>query len=390
MDIYSWILALAIISGQLIKLPIAGQGGATVLDLTIILFCLLGLIKLKFKLKKPSLFLKSAMVFIFIAILSLILTPLHLRPEEILISFFYTVRFAFYSLLCWIILSGAFPALKADNIQKILIFSGLTLAVSGLIQFFFLPDLRFLTGLGWDPHYFRTVSTFLDPNFAGAYFVLTLMLFINSKSHLGGKTILTRRVFYIFFVILYVALLTTFSRSSYLMFLVSGTILAFLKKSTKLFLITVILFSTLLVGFQIYVQLVASPRNINREQSASFRFNTWEQGVILFQKFPILGVGFNTYRYAIKQFNLGDEQFLKSHGASSNDSSLLFVASTTGIVGLISYLIFLISLFKYSYPKNLVLGSAIGGLLIHSIFSNSLFYPPILSWIMLISAVPKK
>ena len=390
MDIYSWILALAIISGQLIKLPIAGQGGATVLDLTIILFCLLGLIKLKFKLKKPSLFLKSAMVFIFIAILSLILTPLHLRPEEILISFFYTVRFAFYSLLCWIILSGAFPALKADNIQKILIFSGLTLAVSGLIQFFFLPDLRFLTGLGWDPHYFRTVSTFLDPNFAGAYFVLTLMLFINSKSHLGGKTILTRRVFYIFFVILYVALLTTFSRSSYLMFLVSGTILAFLKKSTKLFLITVILFSTLLVGFQIYVQLVASPRNINREQSASFRFNTWEQGAILFQKFPIFGVGFNTYRYAIKQFNLGDEQFLKSHGASSNDSSLLFVASTTGIVGLISYLIFLISLFKYSYPKNLVLGSAIGGLLIHSIFSNSLFYPPILSWIMLISAVPKK
>lgn len=383
MEIYSWILALAIISGQLIKLPIAGQGGATVLDLTVILFCLLGLIKLKFKLTKPSLFLKSALVFIFIAVLSLILTPLHLRTDEILISFFYTVRFAFYTLLCWIILSGAFPALK-NNIQKILIFSGLILAVSGLIQFLFLPDLTFLTAEGWDPHYFRTVSTFLDPNFSGAYFVLTLLLLI------GGRNILKDRVLYILFAILYLALLTTFSRSSYLMFLVSGTILAFFQKSIKLLLSTIILFLILLLGFQIYVQLVASPRNIDRTQSASSRFNTWEQGAILFQKFPIFGVGFNAYRYGLKEFNLGDEQFLKSHGASSNDSSLLSVASTTGVIGLTVYFIFLISLFKYSYPKNLVLRSAIGGLLIHSIFSNSLFYPPILSWIMLISAVPKK
>lgn len=383
MEIYSWILALAIISGQLIKLPIAGQGGATVLDLTVILFCLLGLIKLKFRLTKPSLFLKSALVFIFIAVLSLILTPLHLRTEEILISFFYTVRFAFYTLLCWIILSGAFPALK-NNIQKILIFSGLILAVSGLIQFLFLPDLTFLTADGWDPHYFRTVSTFLDPNFAGAYFVLTLLLLIE------GRNILKGRVLYILFAILYLALLTTFSRSSYLMFLVSGIILAFFQKSIKLLLSTVILFLILLLGFQIYVQLVASPRNIDRAQSASSRFNTWEQGGILFQKFPIFGVGFNAYRYGLKEFNLGDEQFLKSHGASSNDSSLLSVASTTGVIGLTAYFIFLISLFKYSYPKNLVLMSTIGGLLIHSIFSNSLFYPPILSWIMLISAVPKK
>lgn len=382
MEIYSWILALAIVSGQLIKLPIAGLGGVNVLDLTVILFCLLGLIKLKFRLTNPPLFLKSAMVFIAIAILSLFFTPLHLRWEETLISFFYTVRFAFYALLNWIILSGAFPALK--NNQKILILSGLTLGVLGLSQFFFLPDLRFLAAEGWDPHYFRTVSTFLDPNFAGAYFVLTLLLLIE------GRNILKGRVLYVLFAILYLALLTTFSRSSYLMFLVSGGILAFFQKSAKLLLSTIILFFILLLGFQIYVQLVASPKNIDRTQSASFRFNTWEQGTILFQKFPIFGVGFNAYRYGLKEFNLGDEQFLKSHGASSNDSSLLFVAATTGIVGLTAYLIFLISLFKYSYPKNLVLASAIGGLLIHSIFSNSLFYPPILSWIMLISAVPKK
>lgn len=394
MEIYSWILALAIASGQLIKLSIAGQGGINILDLTVILFCLLGLIKLKFKLIKPSLFLKSALLFIFIAILSLILTPLHLRPEEILISFFYTVRFAFYTLLCWIILSGAFPTLK-NNIQKILIFSGLTLAVSGLIQFFFLPDLRFLTAEGWDPHYFRTVSTFLDPNFAGAYFVLTLILMTSLQKRSlrltwQSKSANSQASLILLSILIYVALLTTFSRSSYLMFLVGGAILAFFQKSKKLFLTTIILFLILILGFQIYIQLVASPRNIDREQSASFRFNTWEQGAILFQKFPIFGVGFNAYRYGLKEFNLGDEQFLKSHGASSNDSSLLFVTSTTGIVGLTAYLIFLMSLFKYSYPKNLVLGSALGGLLIHSIFSNSLFYPPILSWILLISIVPKK
>ena len=390
MDIYSWILTLAITAGQLIKLPLSQNSGITLLDIAVILLCFLGLLKVKLKLIKPPLFLISAFVFAVIAILSLVLTPLHLRPEETLTSFLYTVRFGAYILLGWLIYSGAFAAFR-NNIPRILIFSGLGLAVLGLLQFLFLPDLRFLQQWGFDPHYFRTVSTFLDPNFAGAFFVLTLLLLI-SKSYLvtpfgyvpGGSN-RTPGVFYILFTILYLALLTTFSRSSYLMFLISGITLAYLNKSKILLLSSLLLFTGLMLGFQIYSQVIAEPRNIDRARSASSRFNTWQRGLILFQKSPILGIGYNAYRYGLKQFNLGDEEFLQSHGSSSNDSSLLFVASTTGIIGLAGYLFFLFSLI---YSKTIT--PAILGLIIHSLFANSLFYPPILAWILLISAASKK
>ena len=372
---FVWILTLAIISGQLIKIPIGTHGGATLLDVTVIALCLLGLWRLKFNLGKPPPVILGAIFFIAVATLSLILTPLTLDPIQTMTSFSYTIRFFVFVLLGWLIYLGSFPTLR-KNIYRVLLISGLGLAILGLLQFIFIPDLRFLTNLGWDPHYFRTVSTFLDPNFAGAFFVLTIILWYQ-------KFAIAKKWYLLLFLILYLALLTTFSRSSYLMFLVSGLTLSFLKKSGKIFISTAILFIILLIGFQTYSQFVAKSRGIDRGQSASFRVNTWEQGLNLFQKSPIFGIGFNAYRYAIKEYNLGDEQFIQSHGSSSNDSSLLFVAATTGVLGLIIYIYFIISLIKYSYPQNPVLISAMAGLLIHSFFSNSLFYPSILIWILL-------
>lgn len=380
-NLITFILIASILAGQLIKLPVANNLGPTLLDFSVIFLVVYGLIKLRFKLKKPPAYILAGGIFITIASLSLLTTPLHLNKFEYLISFSYTLRFTAIILLGWIIYSEGLISM-----EKILTFSGVGLAVLGLIQFILFPNLGFLENQDWDPHFFRTVSTFLDPNFVGAYFVLTLILL---STHLGDGKYRQPRIFIIFLVV-YFALLTTFSRSSYLMFLVSGIIYSLLKKSRFIFVSTLILFLGLLLGFQIYTQAVAKPRNIDREQSASSRFNTWEQGIILFQKFPIFGVGFNAYRYGLKEFNLGNEQFLKSHGSSSNDSSLLFVASTTGVLGFIAYLYFLGTLFKFANRINLILTAGLTGLLIHSFFANSLFYPPILAWILLISAAPKK
>ncbi|MBI2196563.1 O-antigen ligase family protein [Candidatus Daviesbacteria bacterium] len=382
------ILAFATAAGQLIRIPI-GTHGVTALDITVALFCMVGFLKQRFHLQKPPPQIIAAFIFIFIAVISLLLTPLRLTLSEYLLSFSYTVRLFLYVFFAWLIFSDAFGDLR-KNLGKVFLLSGISFATLGLLQFIFFPDLNFLTIAGWDPHYFRTVSTFLDPNFAGAFLVLTLTLILLIQSHLGGGPGRTPRVFCIFFTITYFALLTTFSRSSYLMFLISGMTLSFLKKSRLYFLSTIILFVILLLGFQIYSQLVTTPRNIDRAQSASSRVNTWQQGLILFKSNPILGVGFNSYRYALKKYQLGDEQFLQSHGSSSNDSSLLFVASTTGILGLVAYLYFLWTIFKSSDGKNLYLITGLAGLLIHSLFANSLFYPPILAWILLISISPKK
>ncbi|MDO8573288.1 MAG: O-antigen ligase family protein [Candidatus Daviesbacteria bacterium] len=364
------ILAFALTSGQLIRLPFLG-GGVTLLDLTVAVLSVYGLIKLKLKLKNPP-FLKPALCFILIALFSLLLTPLRLTLPEYLVSFSYIARLFLYVLFGWVVYSGSFL-----DTRKAFLLSGMSFAVLGLLQFAFFPDLYFLKLAGWDPHYFRTVSTFLDPNFAGAFLVLTMILSFKEKN---------KKISIFIFALLYIALFTTFSRSSYLMFLVSGLTFFFLNKSKKYLLLTLVLFAFLLFGFQIYSKLVAAPRNINREQSASFRLNTWQQGLDLFKKSPVLGIGFNAYRYGIKKYNLGDQQFLDSHGSSGNDSSLLFVASTTGIIGFLVYLYFLFSLMKSSK----IITAAILGLIVHSFFSNSLFYPPILAWILIMSVVPKK
>lgn len=358
MSIFAWIVTLALTAGQLVRLPI-GQGAVTLLDLVVIFSIIFNLHKINFK--KMPLFIKTAFLFMAVATLSLLLTPLPLELSERLISSSYLVRFGSYILFGWIF---------QDRLLEVLKLSGVALAFLGLLQFIIFPNLGFLQSLGWDPHFFRLVATFLDPNYTGAFLVLTLIFL--RKNYLG-------------FSIVYLALLLTFSRSSYGMFFVSFTFLAFLTKSLRLQFLTFLLFGGLMLGFFIYSQLVSLPRNIDRTASASFRMTTWTQGWQLWQKHPVLGVGFNTYRYAIREYNLGDEQFLQSHGASSNDASLLYVASTTGILGLLVYLNFLFSLLK-----NRLVVSALAGLLFHSIFSNSLFFSPILLWIILTSGVPKK
>lgn len=379
------ILAFAVTAGQLIRIPV-GIGGITILDITISLFCLSGILRLKFNLKKPPRQIFAALIFLSLATISLIFTPLNLTKEEYFISFSYTVRFFLYVFFAWLAFSNAFGNLK-ENLTKVFLLSGISFAVLGLLQFIFFPNLDFLGINGWDPHYFRTVSTFLDPNFTGAFLVLTLILFLSLRGpHLWRGTWQS----ILLFTLIYIALLTTFSRSSYLMFLVSGLTFSFLKKSKTFAFTTIILFALLLTGFQIYTNLVAKPRNIDRAQSASSRLNTWEQGITLFQKSPVLGIGYNAYRYGVREYNLGDKQFLASHGASSNDSSLLFILSTTGILGLLAYIYFLWTTFKSSGGKKLSLIAGLAGLLIHSLFANSLFYPPILAWLLFTSVSPKK
>lgn len=375
MNAINLILILAIISGQLIKLPLPVLGGVTMLDIVVFAFCLLGLTKIWFKFKKPPLFIFGGLMFIFIAILSLLLTPLNLIPLEFVTSFLYTVRFAIYIFFGLLIFSGAFPFL---NKKQILIASGVGLAILGLIQFIFLPDLRFLANIDLDPHFYRTVSTFLDPNFAGAYFVLTLILIVNEYMTLTLKSYKKN----LLFLTIYLALLTTFSRSSYLMFLVSFLISSFLRKSVKMAFLTIVLFIFLIISFRISTQIVNRVISLDRNQTASYRLSTWQQGLKIFSRNPVLGVGFNAYNFALRHYRLGNEQFLRGKGSTTNDSSLLYILSTTGALGLLAYSLFIFGMIKIS---KINMAPIIFGLLTHSFFVNSLFYPFTIVWLILIT-----
>lgn len=373
------ILILALTSGQLIKFFPKSLGNVTLLDLTVLALDILGLFIIKFKLPKPPNWIIAGLTFIFLASLSLLLTPLKLNSNEYLTSLAYTVRLSIYLFLGWLISSGIFPQIK-KKISEILLYSGLILAILGLLQLILIPDLGFLQIFGWDPHYFRTVSTFLDPNFLGAYLTLTLLILTAQGQNLP------RNYFFPAFITVYLALLTTFSRSATVLFLVSFCTLAILKRSKKIFLLTALFTVGFSINFISYNKTIAEPQNIDRQQSAKYRLSTWQQGWEIFQSSPILGVGFNSYRYALREKLSVPESFLQSRGSSTNDSSMLFVAATTGILGLLFYLLFLGSLIKTAFSKQrqgLILVAAILGLLVNSFFLNSLFYPWVLFWLIL-------
>lgn len=371
----TWILILAISFGQLIKFPSLNSSGATMLDLIISLLIIFGIFKFKTFKKPPKSFL-LIILFISTCFFSLIFTPLHLNLFQYLTSLSYTIRLSLYFFLGYLI----YCQIIKINAEKAITYSSLILSVLGLLQLIFLPDLKSLDTLGWDPHYFRTVSTFLDPNFLGAFLSLGLLILLNNVNLSKKRSLL------IIFTIIYFALMTTFSRSSFLMFLSSGLALSFFKKSLKLSVVVFTLFTGFLIAFQIYTILISKPRNIDRSYSANARVSSWQQAMEIYSKSPILGAGFNTYRYALNEYNLATDNFSQTRGASSNDSSLLHILATTGTIGLFAYLSFLYTLIKSGIRKEVIAVSSVLGLLIHSIFNNSLFYPPLLFWLSLISS----
>ena len=102
---------------------------------------------------------------------------------------------------------------------------------------------------------------------------------------------------------------------------------------------------------------------------------SWKNSIQIFKENPFLGIGFNLYRYKQLDYGFITYDELYSHSSAGADSSLLFVLATTGIVGVLVYIVsFIISFFHGDTVAKAVLPS----LFVESFFINSLFYPQIM------------
>ena len=108
---------------------------------------------------------------------------------------------------------------------------------------------------------------------------------------------------------------------------------------------------------------------------------------MVWQTSPVVGVGFNAYRYAkYQQGILNEEGLLESHSGAGADSSILFVLATTGVVGLMAYLNLGFNLWKYA-AGNILFKTSLLGIIAHSFFNNTLFYPWAMEWLWLTLAL---
>lgn len=250
---------------------------------------------------------------------------------------------------------------------------GVALSAIGLVQFVWYPDLRNLWYLGWDPHYYRVFATLLDPNYVGILLVLTFFVL---------AFMFVRYVRFRIWVVLLMgmvglALLLTYSRSSYLAFLAGvGAAIVLLKRWKEgLFLVLLFLLAV------VYIPKPGGDTlSLDRYDSTLSRIQNWGQTIARIGERPIFGYGFNA------------RPFLSGAGI---DSSVLFVAATTGIVGLVSYLWLIIAQVrlalrsKNTHFKMLVI-SSVSAVLVHSLFVNSLFYPWVMIWMWVLIGVAEK
>jgi len=369
--------------GQLTRLPL--DIAEVNLYLTDILVGGLLLTWLGWKLLKKDQFHRPPLVspillFFVLALISLILNTSLLSGREVGVGFLYLIRWLVYAGLYFVVYDLVHSS--KQNFFNLLIGAGFITAVLGLLQYFFLPDTRFLEALGWDPHYYRVIGTFLDPGFLGMILVFTLILLTHKIWPLKKSSSLE----VIVWITLYLALALTYSRASYLAYLMGIGVIAWFKKSPKFFL-------AVFVAGVMTVLLLPRPGGegvkLERSSTIEARITSWRQSLTIAKENPVFGVGFNAYRYAQTRHGFLAEQGGQiSHAGAGADSSWLFVLATTGIAGMAAYLWLWMKIFK---TGNLLIFASAAALAVHAWFLNSLFYPWIMAWFwILLGAVKTK
>ncbi|HZQ29513.1 MAG TPA: O-antigen ligase family protein [Patescibacteria group bacterium] len=358
--------------GQWIRLDLNNGLSLVPLDLGIaalsVIFFLTNYRKITGKFYKPI------MLFMAALFLSLFLNFGSLELKQFLISGAYLLRLGFYFAIYFLILNSKKVKQKLPSLMLI---SGTLLLIIGFIQYAFYPDLRNLYYLGWDEHLYRLFSSFLDPNFAGSFFVLFFVFLIGTLNKNKFKYLLSG--------LSVLAVFLTYSRSGYVM-LITSTIVFFLLKGKYTFIIGfVLVFLITLVAIS-KLSHSSEGTNLLRLASTEARVDSAKNAIAIFKNSPIFGVGFDSYRYAQHRYGFLNKNWENVHSGAGTDNSFLFILATSGMVGFLAYIYLLLSILKNSLRSkdrySIILFSSLVGLIINSLFVNSLFYPAILLWLM--------
>jgi len=229
--------------------------------------------------------------------------------------------------------------------------------IFGFIQYFIWPNFTYFDILNWDPHLFRLVSTFFDPTFTALIYLLFLIkIFIDKKFPFRIP----------FLIITYIAMVLTYSRSTYLAFLLAFTFLSFKFKNIKIFLISLLIIS---ITIFIIPRQPGEGTKLERNSSIKAKIENYQEGWNLFTKSPIIGHGYNNL------FFIRDNDNPNSHANSGFDGSIMTLLTTTGIIGTTLFLFGIKNLYQKS---DLTKQTFLLAILFHSLFANSLLYPWIL------------
>ena len=316
------------------------------------------------------------------SVFSLLFSLSLFQLEEIYVGAMYLVRvFAYISvfLISWDVVRE--KAQLKSNLFMSLIAVSLATAIFGWIQYFLYPDLRSLAAYGWDDHYFRLIGTFLDPGFTSIILVFGLIATLAKYHRVKSKRLVFLSAFFL------ITIAFTYSRAAYLATLGGLLTLLYLKGKIRVFLVSVVVF---ILSILILPKPGGEGVNLGRTTSIFARVANYSETLQIFKKSPVFGVGFNNlciYRERYLGYLSTD-----AHSCGGADSSLLFILAVTGILGLFVFAGLAIYLVKNvsSNTFGLTLLASMSAVFIHSFFHNSLFYPWVMGYFAILSAIGLK
>lgn len=373
-----WVLVAGFIGGQLTALPLFAGARLSLLDAAVIGVLLYGVSQTGKKRFIPRLWM-PIIGFSVVALVSLGVTvgsvPLYVVGGGLL----YIIRWVSFAALYWV---AASRLIRVTTWQTLLVGSGVVMALLGLVQYMWYPDLRNLAYLGWDPHYQRLFSTLFDPNFTGiilAFTALTLLSWCTQKK---------RNMWWLSGVMVTLtSLILTYSRSSLIAFFVGLVVWGIYTKRKALVGGLVVLVAIALL----VLPSTGEGRNLFRTVSAYARIGSMERAISLIREKPLTGHGFNILRFVARDRSWIDESVAPSRAGAGLDTSLFFVGATTGVIGMVIYGWLLARLFQLGLvglrgkeqtkEEAATYIAILSAAFIHSLFINSLFYPWVMMWL---------
>ena len=319
-----------------------------------------------------------------------------LSPFAAFVSISYLVRWLFY-FSAYVVVINTLRAGDVNRVWSALEATILGFAIFGIFQSAFLPGFAQIVypdsrpQLDWDVQGRRLVSTFLDPNYAGAFIAIGLVVCL-ARLASGARTPAWK------LLVLAVALVLTASRSSILALFVAGFVMLMITGLSKRLLRAVGLAVLLvLLALPKLIEFAASFHKLSIDPSAMDRLTSWLHGWIVLRDHWVIGIGFNTWGYVSERYG-----WIRSFSATYGiDGGLLFVLVMTGVIGLALYVGMLWSVFRTSLRiwrdsrmsaehRGLALGAAVSLplIVVHSLFSNSLLLPFLMEPLWILWALP--
>ena len=307
--------------------------------------------------------------------------------SELLFSLAYLVRWLAYFGI-YLVAINLLREADVERVWRALETAILAFAAFGILQALFLPGFAQMVEphVGWDIQGHRLVSTFLDPNMAGALIDIGLLVVL-ARLSVGASSAWKA-------VVLLAALALTISRGSIGAFVAGGlVILAARGLSRRLLRIAALLLVLALPFVPALIEFAQTFRKFNLGYSAALKVPFWLHAIRVFLDHPVIGVGFNTYGYVQRSYGWA------VHGVQrfGVDGGLLFIGVMTGLVGLALYAGMMVLVLRRcrriwrdgsrgAQDQGLAIGVAAAtvAIVVHSVFANSLIYPLIMEplWVL--------